>query len=237
MTLILALSTSAARGSVALLEGEQLRGQRHYDDQRRHAERIFGEIDALLQQVGVERNELGAIACDVGPGSFTGTRVGVSSAKGIALGLGIPLWPVCALQAMALAAFEEGGAQNEQLMPCVDGKRGELFYAVYNRSLQTLVEPSQVARQQLVEVARVHGARTTRCGAVLDELAPTAADAPLSRLTHPACAVPEAAWQGRLAWRQFHDREAPALALVEPIYVRAPDAVPNLPKPPVLMDG
>ena len=58
-----------------------------------------------------------------------------------------------------------------------------------------------------------------------------------ARLAHPACALPEAAWQGRLAWRQFHQRDAPSLALIEPIYVRAPDAVPNLPKPPVLIDG
>ena len=242
--LVLALSTSSARGSVALILHGNLLGQRHYDDNRRHAERIFGEVDALLNQCSMTRKKLGAIACDVGPGSFTGTRVGLASAKGMALGLGLPLWPANALQAMALAALSGDGsappppAEPRTVMPCLAAQRGEVFYAVYNHTLKTQVPPTQVPRAGFAQIANTQqAAGAVLCGAVLDEL-PPGANGPYRRVMSAGCAGPDAHWLGKLAWRQYHHQAAttppPRLARIEPIYVRAPDAVPNLPKPLVL---
>ena len=78
---LLALSTATPRCSVAVVDDDRVLAQGGYDDEMRHAERLFGLVDEVLASAGVERGELEAIACDLGPGSFTGVRVGVASAK------------------------------------------------------------------------------------------------------------------------------------------------------------
>src|SRR4051812_25416291 len=105
---VLALSTSTPRGSVAVVDDGAVLASVAYVDLKSHAERIFGSIDLALAKAGLERSTIAAVACDLGPGSFTGVRVGVASAKGIALALGVPVFGVSSLEVMAAAAFTEG---------------------------------------------------------------------------------------------------------------------------------
>ena len=104
---VLALSTSTPRGSAAVLEGDRVLGAASYEDLAAHAERLFSAIDEALRAAGVARNAIEQLACDVGPGSFTGVRVAVSAAKGIALALGARVVPVASLEAMAFARRSE----------------------------------------------------------------------------------------------------------------------------------
>ncbi|MBW2527910.1 MAG: tRNA (adenosine(37)-N6)-threonylcarbamoyltransferase complex dimerization subunit type 1 TsaB, partial [Deltaproteobacteria bacterium] len=113
---VLGISTSTPRGSAALIEGSRLLGSVAYEGEMHHAERLFGALDELFERAQVDRGSLEAVACDVGPGSFTGVRAGLAAAKGLALGLEIPLLPVGALEAMAAAAWTSPTADQAEAL-------------------------------------------------------------------------------------------------------------------------
>src|SRR5690606_3316847 len=103
---IVALETSSTRGSVALLEGTSPRdarvvASRRHDVPNEHAERLLGLLEEALAEADWEKSSLARIAVGVGPGSFTGVRVGLSIAQGLMLGLGIDGVGVGSLRAIA----------------------------------------------------------------------------------------------------------------------------------------
>ena len=92
-------------------------------------------IDSLMAEAGARRESIEAIAAALGPGSFTGLRIGLATAKGMAFGLGLPLYGVPSLDAMADSALrgwrEKGGEAPEWILACRDAWHGELFSALY----------------------------------------------------------------------------------------------------------
>jgi len=224
---ILALSTSTGRGSVAIVGAPGEGAATSYVDLQGHAERLFHAIDQVLAEAGVTRSALEGIACDVGPGSFTGVRVAVASMKGIALGLGLPIAGVGSLEAMAAAAFGEGLAgPGDLVVAAVDAKKSELFVAAYDASGHAVVAPSARAAgpEALAIVEAPAGGRIVVVGEIAASI-PLPAGAVLAR--GDAVDLPDARWIGRLAAPRLMPLEADT---VEPLYVRPPDAVPA--KPP-----
>jgi tRNA threonylcarbamoyladenosine biosynthesis protein TsaB len=222
---VLAVSTSTSRGSVALV-GPRGEVATSYVDLQGHAERLFHAIDEVLTRASVTRRDVEAIACDVGPGSFTGVRVGVASMKGIALGLGVPLAGAGSLEAMAAAAFGEGRAgAGDVVLAAIDAKKSEMFLAAYDREGHVVLAPETAALTDqgfATTVARVHeacpGARIIVVGEVTATLViPAGTD--LARGS--ALDLPDATWIARVASPRF----ASAAHEVEPFYVRPPDAV------------
>lgn len=124
---ILSIDTTTVRGSVALSEGERLVAQEQQGAPGTHSERLLASIDHLLALAGWQRNAIEAIAVAVGPGSFTGLRIGLATAKGMALAIGCPLAGVSSLAALALNG--EGFAGT--VVPLVDARRGELYAAAF----------------------------------------------------------------------------------------------------------
>src|SRR5690606_8942889 len=107
---ILAFETSTARCDVAILasvQGEIKRISRFHDGAAEHAQHVLPMVDALLEQAGISRNRLTAIAFGQGPGGFTGLRVACGLAQGMAFALGIPVIPVPSLLAVAQQDFEK----------------------------------------------------------------------------------------------------------------------------------
>lgn len=102
---------------------------------------ILREIDRLLEAHGVARRNLEGVAVEVGPGSFTGVRVGVATAKAIALGLSIPIVGVVSLDALALAA----GPCDREILALRDARSGEAFFAIY-RATESPPDGSSDAR-------------------------------------------------------------------------------------------
>jgi tRNA threonylcarbamoyladenosine biosynthesis protein TsaB len=219
---VLALSTSTPQGSVAVVEdgpgGPRVLGAASYEDLRGHAERLFAAIDAALAAAGLGREAIGALACDVGPGSFTGVRVGVSAAKGIALALGIGVVGVGSLEAMAAAS----GAP--RVVPMLDAKKDEVFAAVYDASgpVPILVDPPRhLARGDVAAWLTGLGdvVLTGAFAGAVEGLDPWA------RLRGPELDGPSAAQVGAVALaRLASGAVAPDPSEVEPVYVRAPDA-------------
>jgi tRNA threonylcarbamoyladenosine biosynthesis protein TsaB len=224
---VLALSTSTPRGSAALVRDGEVLATVVYVDLQGHAERIFEAIDAVLAQAGETRGAIDALACDVGPGSFTGVRVGVASAKGIALGLGLPLVGVVSLEAMAAAAFAAGEAGAlDVVLAAIDAKKGEVFAAAYDIRGATLLAPCVRAQgSQAFAMAAPPGGRVVVAGEVAAEIA-LPAGARLARGV--ALDLPDAGWVGRLAAPRVGAPGEAGVDAVEPLYVRPPDAVPAL---------
>ncbi len=126
--ILVALETATPHGSVALLRGERL-------VERGCALRGTGalpELEALLAEEGVRPGEIGAVAVSIGPGSFTGVRIGVAAAQGFAVALGCPIVGVGTLEGLAEAARRtDWGMPGAFVLPLVDARRGEVYAALY----------------------------------------------------------------------------------------------------------
>ncbi|MBV8878977.1 MAG: tRNA (adenosine(37)-N6)-threonylcarbamoyltransferase complex dimerization subunit type 1 TsaB, partial [Planctomycetaceae bacterium] len=124
---VLGIESSGARGGVALLESGQVRGARLFEKGMVHGREIAPSIRALLDELAWPPESLDLIACDIGPGSYTGLRVGLAAAKGLALALGRPLLGIASLDALAEAARGLGPT----LVPAIDAKWEQIYGAVY----------------------------------------------------------------------------------------------------------
>jgi len=123
---------------------------------KRHAETLVPAIDFLCRQAHVELDEIGAIAVDIGPGLFTGLRVGVATAKAMASALRVPVVGVSSLDLLAFPVRWT----NRQIVSVVDARRGEVFYAAYRQvpgGVQRLTEPQVGTPEQLCNEIQATG--------------------------------------------------------------------------------
>jgi len=136
MSTLIAIETSTESCSAALLRDGRLI-ERSELAPRRHAELILPMIEAVLEEAGVSRRQLDAVAVGRGPGAFTGVRLGVSVAQGLALGLDIPVVPVSSLAALAQDASAHAG---ETILALIDARMGEIYAGSFRRGGGGLVE-------------------------------------------------------------------------------------------------
>ncbi len=122
---LLALDTSTEHCSVALrLGGEVLQRLEHAG--QRHSELLLPMVGAVLAEAGTSLGEIDALACSVGPGSFTGLRIATAVAQGLAFGAGLAVIPVGTLEALA------AGAGALRVIACLDARMGEVYAAAYD---------------------------------------------------------------------------------------------------------
>lgn len=149
--LILAVDTSTTSGSVALASGGRLVSEWTVGDAGTHAHWLMGGIDALVKRSGVDLAGIDAFALSIGPGSFTGLRIGVSTIKGLAWTLGKPVIGVSTLRALAMSAGP-GGAEAPLVCPVLDARKKEVYTALYrrsNRGLEALVDDGPRAPEEM----------------------------------------------------------------------------------------
>ena len=125
---ILSIDTTTMQGSVALSEGEVPIAQEQHGIRATHSERLLASIDHLLSMAKWRQNEIEGIAVAIGPGSFTGLRIGLATAKGMALAIGCPIAGVSSLECLAL----NGRGATGTVVSLIDARRGELYAAAYN---------------------------------------------------------------------------------------------------------
>lgn len=146
--LILAIETGTRAGSVALARGEQILASRSGDQSVSHSHDLIENIDAVLQKAGGELSAVDLFAAAIGPGSFTGLRIGLATAKSLAVSLDRRCVGVSTLGAVAHAA---GAA--ERVIALLPAGRGEVFaqmFAVRNDVVESLDEPAHISPQALV---------------------------------------------------------------------------------------
>lgn len=201
---------------------------------RRHAESLVPAIDEALGLAGVALSDLDALAVDVGPGLFTGLRVGVATAKGLAQSLGIGILSVTSLAALAHAAFESGS--RSAVLSVVDARRGQLFAALFGPASNTspitaLVAPHLCTPDDLAGEAACSQRRHGSLLAVGDgarRYAGLLAAVPGVQLAGQSFAHPRPASVGALAAAQAASG-CPLLGAedLEPLYLRDADARPG----------
>jgi tRNA threonylcarbamoyladenosine biosynthesis protein TsaB len=137
--ILLAIDTATEACSAALSIGEEII-ERSEIAPRRHAELILPMIEALLGEAGISRRQLDGIAVGRGPGAFTGVRLAISIAQGLALGLDLPVVPVSSLAALALDAPTEAAHRDNAILAVIDARMGEIYAGAFRRSADGLVE-------------------------------------------------------------------------------------------------
>jgi tRNA threonylcarbamoyladenosine biosynthesis protein TsaB len=180
-----------------------------------HAEHLMGVVGDAMEQAGTVYPDLGAIAVSVGPGSFTGVRVGVSAARGFALALGIPAIGVTTLEAIAAEARGESGAV--AVMAGLDAGRGEIHAAIYDGSGLLLHGPAIVILHDAVELTKTFQPLLAGSAAKL-----IAQASPVELQTGPSDATADIAIYARLAAAKGSGAEKP-----KPLYLRQADAKPQ----------
>lgn len=142
MTFILNIETSTTVCSVSVTGEGKLLSSREVSDAKSHASQLIPFISEAIEEAGITSRELSAVAVSKGPGSYTGLRIGVSTAKGMAYALQVPLISVDTLYCMAsgfLETFPELVASPGVLLcPMIDARRMEVYSAVYNRKLEVI---------------------------------------------------------------------------------------------------
>lgn len=128
---VLAVDTATEASSVALLSGEDLIS-RHTEGGLSHAQQILGMVEAVLAEGQVSLSMLDGIAASIGPGSFTGVRISVAVAQGLAFGAGLRVAPVSTLEALALQAMRTGTAH---VLACLDARMGEVYWGCFAADL------------------------------------------------------------------------------------------------------
>ena len=148
--LILALDSAALSGSVALCEDGVLIAECTVCTGHTHSETLLPMGEAVLRAAGRQVGDIGLFACTVGPGSFTGLRIGSATAKGLGLALEKPLIHVPTLDAMAYNLYGCG----ERICPIMDARRGQVYTGIYrfeDNTFRTLKEDCAIALEELLE--------------------------------------------------------------------------------------
>lgn len=215
---VLGIETSSRRGSVALVEAGRLVAYGSHEQLNAHAERLLPLVDQVLAEAGWDKRSLERIAVGIGPGSFTGLRVGIAFAQGVSLGLGIGLVGVGSLEAMARAVPRETPGTRVALL---DARRGEVFAAAYSETGEQRLEPRAIARDAAIaELAGLIGPGAVLLGEVVRELGGSGPQLPHADL-------PDALGVALLGAERTPAGE------VEPLYVRDAGATPQvLPESP-----
>ena len=219
---LLAIDTTTSRGSVALLQDEEVRGEVRFVEEGGHSRTLFPAVETVLRLAARPPADVDAYAVAVGPGSFTGVRIGISTVQGLALGSGRPVLGITSLEALAARLI----GTSEALVAVMDAYRDQVFVAAYDPELRPTRAPEAVAPD----------------GPWLDELPPRPAllgdgarryrDAMHAR--RPDAVFPErslflAGTLGRLAAPRLARGEGIDAAALRPSYLRSPDI--RLPKP------
>lgn len=130
-TRILALDTATEACSAALMLDANSIFERFTITPREHTQRILPMVDSLLAEAGITLNDLDALAFGRGPGSFTGVRIGIGIAQGLALGADLPLIGVSTLAVLAEGAWRQRGIS--QVLTAIDARMGTVYWAQYQR--------------------------------------------------------------------------------------------------------
>ncbi len=226
--LLLGIETATRRVGVVVASEDGMLGRvelgGHADDgPPRHAERLVPAIQYCFEQLGVPLDHVSAIAVDVGPGMFTGLRVGVTTAKVLAQALRVPMIPVPSLD---LLAYPLRHART-LIVPAIDARRNELYYALYRAvpgGVQRASDYEMGSPEDLIAELEARGEETLLCGDGVLRFAKLFGDVERVDLAGPAHAAPSLAALAELAIARYEREEFCGPDGVLPLYLRKSDA-------------
>ncbi len=217
---ILALDTAAEACSAAVWRDGAVAAHRLVRQQRGHAETLMPMIVDVMGEAAVTYDTLTAIAVTAGPGTFTGLRIGVAAARGLALASRKPLVPISTLEAIAGAAIDQELVPadcDRGLMAAMDARRGQVYAQVFDCAGTMLSEAAALAAPAAAALCTGGVAAVVGSGAHLLVPFMTAGTVAVGDVP------PDASTVARLAAA----RTPQPADTVRPVYLRAPDAVPR----------
>lgn len=219
---LLALDTATLVSSVALATRDRLLAELTLQIKKTHSERLMPHIEQLLALAETDRRAIEAVAVSIGPGSFTGLRIGLATAKALAYALSIPLVGVPTLAALAFGCSAPGAL----LAPTMDAQKGNIYLALYRRGDGGLDE---VAPPRVLASEEAAGELASRREPVLilGEAVELYADAFRRQglpLAAPHIAMPRAANVAMLAFHLLDAGVHHDVMTLEPLYIRRSEA-------------
>lgn len=220
---ILSIDTALHNGNIALAQNGAVAGELVLGDDMRHSSRVLEAVAALMRQTALALTELDGLAVTVGPGSFTGLRIGISTVKGLAFALNKPVAGLCVLEALARQADFEPSVI---VTAMVDGSKQEVFTRSFRR-LNGVLEPVsgyansdyQAASAALRDETLVIGN-----GAPLIEPFLTETQRALVHIAPPSMWLLQNRILAQMAWEKFRSGDTVAGGAVIPNYIRKSDA-------------
>jgi tRNA threonylcarbamoyladenosine biosynthesis protein TsaB len=218
---LLAIESATLSGGVALLDDDRVVGEITLNIAITHSERLMSAVDRLLADCGLAPADLDSLAVSVGPGSFTGLRVGLATVKALAMAIDVPIAPVPTLDALAARL----PFADSLVCPILDARKGEVYLSLYRwtasgmeRQCDYLALPPASAAARLEPPVILLGDGIEACRPWLDRLGAGARVAPASHRLPSAAAV---AVLGHAALAGGGGVSAEALA---PLYLRPSEA-------------
>ena len=224
---ILCIETATPVCSIALLKDGQVADIRETDRKNSHAEVITLFIQELFGIYKLDVTDLAAVAVSMGPGSYTGLRIGVSSAKGLCYAGSKPLIAVSTLQSMATGAIEKKGKAEESALYCpmIDARRMEVYSALFDSSGKEIreIKAEVIDENSFADLLPDHplyffGDGADKCRTVI---------------THPNARFlddfrPSAAYMAPLVMEKFREKQFEDVAYFEPFYLK--DFIAGIPR-------
>ncbi len=215
---ILALDSSGNVCTAAVLRDDRILAENYVDNLKTHSETLAPMAEGCLAAAGISIRDMDLFACAIGPGSFTGLRIGAGLVKAWAHVSGKPALGVNTLDALAFTA----GSGALPVCPIIDARRGEVYTAVYKEGERTGEYRALALAALLEELAGQEmlftGDAALRYAAQIQEASPR------FRVAHPGIALQRAGSVGLLAYRQYRQGARGDAYLLEPFYLRESQA-------------
>lgn len=241
--MVLGIETSTALGSVAIVEGQELRAERRWKTEKGHAERLMQELDHLLEELSIPMEAVDGYAVTIGPGSFTGLRISLATVKGLAMVTRRPVIPVSTLEALVRNVSDilhPSGRPDAsrpgwvgQVCPLLDARREEVYAALFRRDEEdgwTRLLPDQVIStgdllKQLSEPTVFVGEGAVQYQALIQQTMGKKAIFAPADTTSPSAAI-----VARMGLARLLRGETAQAKEVKPAYLRRPEAEVKLEK-------
>jgi tRNA threonylcarbamoyladenosine biosynthesis protein TsaB len=223
--IILGIETATERLSAALLLEDSGVFERHEDSQSSHCELLAKFITELAGEAGIGLPEIDGVAVSIGPGSFTGLRIGIATAMGLAFGLGVETCGIHTLAALAWNVRRPGAL----VCPLIDAKRSEAYAALYRTGEgfpETIIEPSAIPVTELTELLAKKNELITITGPGAEKFRPLLESMSGTPLTFnpPDAAKPSGVAVATLGLLLFKAGGGASPAELKPVYLRRSDA-------------
>lgn len=228
--MILCLETATPSCSVALVHNGEVLACEEDPKGQNHSEKITLFIDSVMKKAGISYDQLDAVAVSMGPGSYTGLRIGVSTAKGICYAVSKPLIAVETLEAMAyggsaVISSERSERRNLLLIPAIDARRMEVYAAIFDENVNKIKDTEAVIidENSFADLKKDHhiylfGDGADKCAEIF------ANDDKITVIKDFYCS---AKYMNTIAQQKFNNSEFVDVAYFEPFYLK--DFVPGTP--------
>ena len=231
--MILCLETATPSCSVALVHNGEVLACEEDPKGQNHSEKITLFIDSVMKKAGISYNQLDAVTVSMGPGSYTGLRIGVSTAKGICYAVSKPLIAVETLHAMAFGGLsvistersERRNLQHTALIPMIDARRMEVYAAIFDENVNKIKDTEAVIidENSFSDLKKDHylylfGDGADKCAELF------ANDDKITVIKDFYCS---AKYMNTIAQQKFNNKDFVDVAYFEPFYLK--DFVPGMP--------